>query len=617
MSFIDTNKDGLFINEGTMVRGYIFGECIGKGGYASVFKVKSIKFPNLEFVAKVVLPTATGTFPDLEKDSNINPVEEGPNFDNGRYQNQKLFQNAEKAELSIKNQSNEVNFDYPHSHKGSPFLVSPYAADMDYQDNNENVNNIQKGDLIAQKQEISNSAFDHQSHKNPISQIANDGSHFDVNGNSIYDFVNGQNSHYNSNIPSFTPTKHIASTKSNLMANPAVLKTPSPVRITISNHLRSASSVESLNRISKRINVSLGPKADEYSNQKSKIYQDSLTPKKPAPNGLKACKAWESFDSEVNALLKLDHPHIIRMYEYFTEQNYFFVILEYCSKGSLADEVKRNGPIKGHRLITLAQQLIGAVAYAHSQKIAHRDIKPQNILFDNFGRIKLADFGISICKSCDHDIIMNYKCSPAYAAPEVLSLQPHDIFKSDIWSLGVTLFYMASGKLPFIYRDTQQILRDMRTLGPSYPVGQSIPPDLYDIIKKMLTFHPHNRINIEDAQNMMFNRLNTIKLSGIGQNFSNVSLNVIQTAVSFDVSRKIQPNGGDSLPPLEVAPSASGLSASSSHTKISSRNVTGSRLVILQKTKVGNESVKTSMELPMALRMKPKAVNTDTARRFS
>ncbi|OHT03098.1 hypothetical protein TRFO_29567 [Tritrichomonas foetus] len=228
-------------------------------------------------------------------------------------------------------------------------------------------------------------------------------------------------------------------------------------------------------------------------------------PKKPK-NGAdyNLNSAWESFDSEVSALLKLDHPHIIRMYEYFTEKNFFFLILEYCVNKSLADEVKTYGALKGHRLISVARQLVSAIYFAHSQKIAHIDIKPQNILFDEFGRVKLADFGISICSANNHDIIINYKCSPAYASPEVLRREPHDIFKSDIWSLGVTIYFMAYGKLPIMFNDTQQILRDMKELGPSC-FKTKIPKELFDVMKRMLMYNPNHRITIDEAYSILFN----------------------------------------------------------------------------------------------------------------
>ncbi|OHS93071.1 CAMK family protein kinase [Tritrichomonas foetus] len=220
------------------------------------------------------------------------------------------------------------------------------------------------------------------------------------------------------------------------------------------------------------------------------------------PKDNKVSSAWESFDCEVRALIQLDYPNIIRLYDHFHEKGLFFIILEYCSHGSLYNNVKHNGPLKGSQLLTVVKQLISAVYFAHKNNVAHCDIKPHNILFDEFGRVKLADFGISVVTR-ESELIQNSKCSPDFAPPEVIRREAHDMFKADMWSLGVTLYFAATGKLPFRYYNSKQMLSDMKNVGIDM-TQETVPPILFYLIKEMVTYDPAQRISIQKAYQMIF-----------------------------------------------------------------------------------------------------------------
>lgn len=176
-----------------------------------------------------------------------------------------------------------------------------------------------------------------------------------------------------------------------------------------------------------------------------------------------------AFQTEIEALTHLDHPHVIRIFDHFSTNTLLYIILEYCPGGSLKDVITKNGYIPQQMLYEWCRQIIEALYFCHQHGIAHRDVKPSNILIDKYHRAKLADFGLAQLyhipvyssdksgngdTSCQHanrkHLFSNiFGGSLPYLAPEILSEKLYDPFKADVWSLGVTFYEMASGKLPW------------------------------------------------------------------------------------------------------------------------------------------------------------------------
>jgi len=205
--------------------------------------------------------------------------------------------------------------------------------------------------------------------------------------------------------------------------------------------------------------------------------------------------AQDAFEAEIKSLMRLDHPNVIRLYDHFQYFDHFFLILELCNGGSLTDMVELYGPFSGNKLYALTRQIISAVAYIHSQKIAHHDIKPQNILFDSYGRPKLLDFGISINLS-KTKVSPDFRYSLPYAPPELLNDHLFSPYKADFWSLGITLIYAASGELPYQYYDEKSLRMAIKHGLLSIP--PNIDMQFYNAIKDLLHYDPNKRITIEE-----------------------------------------------------------------------------------------------------------------------
>ena len=218
-----------------------------------------------------------------------------------------------------------------------------------------------------------------------------------------------------------------------------------------------------------------------YSNQ----YQDSFALKRIPLN--------KFVPSEIESIVQLDHPNIIKAFKHETFREYVYLLLEYCPT-SLEELVNTNKPLVRNQLISISRQILSAISECHKNRIAHRDIKPSNLLMDSYKRVKVTDFGLSQ-QICDGNITDKCCGSFHYKAPEVLSNASHDPFKADVWSIGVTFYYLATGRLPWPSEDRKICLRSI-LLGTVNTEGV---PDLHyeKIIKACLKFNPKERPTVE------------------------------------------------------------------------------------------------------------------------
>lgn len=166
----------------------------------------------------------------------------------------------------------------------------------------------------------------------------------------------------------------------------------------------------------------------------------------------------ESYLNEVTSLEMVVHPNIISIYNYFRDKHNFYIILEYCPNGSLKDRIDKGGSMEKDDFVSITKQLLGAIEYLHKKRISHGDIKPANVLFDEYDRPKLGDFGLSIFHNDLRFLKRSYMCSPAFAAPEILRQTPHDPLKADIWSFGVLCYVMWTGQLPFHFKSIKELI---------------------------------------------------------------------------------------------------------------------------------------------------------------
>jgi serine/threonine protein kinase len=204
---------------------------------------------------------------------------------------------------------------------------------------------------------------------------------------------------------------------------------------------------------------------------------------------------WQSVNAEVTTLCQLNHPNIIRIYKSFREGDLFIPILEFCPGGDLQDLIDQTGGLSSTMFADVGSQIVKALLFCHSHGIAHHDIKPSNILFDRYGRPKLADFGLAFEA---HGLIdRRFAGSIVFEAPELLQKRPYDAFSCDIWALGITFLTMLQGGNPWGVTDPQA-MRPRIVLG-NYEIRKAMRREVALLIARMLSIDPLLRPTISEV----------------------------------------------------------------------------------------------------------------------
>lgn len=197
---------------------------------------------------------------------------------------------------------------------------------------------------------------------------------------------------------------------------------------------------------------------------------------------------------EVKIMKCLDHPNIVKLYEVIQTEKTLYLVMEYASGGEVFDYLVAHGRMKEKEARAKFRQIVSAVQYLHQKHIVHRDLKAENLLLDADMNIKIADFGFS------NEFITGTKLdtfcgSPPYAAPELFQGKKYDGPEVDVWSLGVILYTLVSGSLPFDGQNLKE-LRE-RVLRGKYRIPFYMSTDCENLLKKFLVLNPTKRSTLE------------------------------------------------------------------------------------------------------------------------
>ena len=223
---------------------------------------------------------------------------------------------------------------------------------------------------------------------------------------------------------------------------------------------------------------------------------------------------------EINLMKKLNHQNITKILETFEDEQFYFIIMEYINGGNLFSYVKKRRKLSEKVSKFLFRQIILGIKHIHSQLIVHRDIKLENILIDMNNNIKICDFGIGIILSSENQMLHSHCGTPMYIAPEIILSNKEKGYKGfpvDIWSAGIALYIMISGKLPFNLDESPENLdaleknkdnkqeknkrlkEEILKKEPKYI--ENISDELRDLLKGLLNKDPKKRLNCEQILN--------------------------------------------------------------------------------------------------------------------
>ncbi|KAB5550267.1 hypothetical protein PHYPO_G00051840 [Pangasianodon hypophthalmus] len=201
----------------------------------------------------------------------------------------------------------------------------------------------------------------------------------------------------------------------------------------------------------------------------------------------------EKIYREVKIMKMLDHPHIIKLYQVMETKNMLYLVTEYAKNGEIFDYLAKHGRLSEPEARRKFWQILSAVEYCHNRNVVHRDLKAENLLLDGHMNIKIADFGFANFFQPGKPLA-TWCGSPPYAAPEVFEGQQYEGPQLDIWSLGVVLYVLVCGALPFD-GPSLPVLRQ-RVLEGRFRIPYFMTEDCEHLIRRMLVLDPSKRLSV-------------------------------------------------------------------------------------------------------------------------
>src|SRR6058998_347443 len=221
----------------------------------------------------------------------------------------------------------------------------------------------------------------------------------------------------------------------------------------------------------------------------------------------------ERFRREAKNAASLSHPNIVSIYDRGEAEGTYYIAMEYLDGRSLKELIVARGPAPIHLAVDYARQILAAIRFAHRHGIVHRDIKPHNVLVDGEGRLKVTDFGIARAGVSQMTEAGSIIGTAQYLSPEQARGAPVDQ-RSDLYSMGIVLYEMLTGQVPFTGESPVEIAMKHLSDPPRPPslLRPDIPPDLDMVVLRALAKSPEDRFQTAEEMDAELGRV----ASGVG-----------------------------------------------------------------------------------------------------
>ncbi|ORX87341.1 Pkinase-domain-containing protein [Anaeromyces robustus] len=199
---------------------------------------------------------------------------------------------------------------------------------------------------------------------------------------------------------------------------------------------------------------------------------------------------------EIRFLKLLYHPHIVKVYDVIETTECIYIVMEYAVGGELFDYIVAHKRVKEKEARAFFRMVLSAVDYCHKNNVIHRDLKPENLLLDETKSIKIIDFGFGNT-FIENGYLDTFCGSPFYAAPEMILGKKYEGPEVDMWSLGVILFALLCGHLPFDDANMKELYKKIAS--GTYTVPDYLMPDARHLISRLITVDPHKRATLDEV----------------------------------------------------------------------------------------------------------------------
>ncbi|KAJ3372122.1 protein kinase, AMP-activated, alpha 2 catalytic subunit [Allomyces arbusculus] len=199
---------------------------------------------------------------------------------------------------------------------------------------------------------------------------------------------------------------------------------------------------------------------------------------------------------EIRHLKLIHHPHIVKVYEVHETKDQIFIVMEHVSGGELFEYIVSERRVRESEARVFYRQLLSAMHYCHASAIVHRDLKPENLLLDANKSLRIIDFGLSTMFQPD-SLLETFCGSPFYAAPEMIAGRKYTGPEVDVWSLGVILFALVCGHLPFVNENVKELYKEIAAA--KYTCPPHLSTEVMHLIQRMIVVDPKKRATLQEV----------------------------------------------------------------------------------------------------------------------